>query len=85
MANPQSPGQIPAAQTAAPPVDEMAEALQQGIELGKVWAQEASLKLKVWAEENPGQFVLAGVAAGFVLGKLLFAGPRRRTLLDEDD
>jgi hypothetical protein len=34
-----------------------------------------------WAEEHPGQMILAGVVAGFVLGKLLFQ-PRRIVVSD---
>ncbi|HEX4382321.1 MAG TPA: hypothetical protein VH083_05215 [Myxococcales bacterium] len=58
-------------------LDETVEMFQQGMELGKVWAKKASDGLTVWAEKNPEQVVLAGLAVGFVLGKLLFGGKRR--------
>jgi hypothetical protein len=58
-------------------LDETAEMFQQGMELGKVWAKKASDGLTVWAAKNPEQVVLAGLATGFVLGKLLFGGKRR--------
>ena len=56
------------------------EAFQEGIALGRQAAQLAARKLAAWAEENPGQLVLAGLLAGFVLGKFLF---RRRVTLAE--
>jgi hypothetical protein len=51
------------------------EAFQEGVALGRQAAQLAVRKLAAWAEENPGQLVLAGLAVGFVLGRFLF---RRR-------
>ena len=54
------------------------EAFQEGIALGRQAAQLAMRKLAAWAEENPGQLLLAGVAAGFMLGRVLF---RRRFAL----
>lgn len=82
--NPQIPGQAPQAQdgaaaTAQPSAE---EAFQQGIELGKEYVQQATVKLAAWAEENPGQMLLVGLAAGFVLGKLFFS-PRREVLFDD--
>ena len=54
------------------------EAFQEGIELGKQYASVAARRVAAWAEENPGQVIVAGVVAGFILGKLLFRTPRRR-------
>jgi len=54
------------------------EAFQRGMEIGSEYAQLAVRRVAAWAGENPGQMLLAGVAAGFILGKLLFARPRRR-------
>lgn len=51
------------------------EAFKEGVALGRQAAQLAVRKLAAWAEENPGQLVLVGLAAGFVLGRFLF---RRR-------
>ena len=53
------------------------EAFQEGLELGKEYAGVAARRVAAWAEENPGQVSVAGVVAGFSLGKLLFRAPRR--------
>lgn len=79
MAESRTGTQLPLPEGVSP--DQVAQAFEQGIELGKVWMQDASVKLKAWAEENPGQFVIAGVVAGFVLGKILFPS-RRRSVID---
>lgn len=54
-----------------------APTFEEGLALGREWAQNAALRVRAWAEANPGQFLLAGVAAGFLVGKLFF-GPTRR-------
>jgi hypothetical protein len=59
-------------------IEETVEMFQQGMELGKVWSKKAAQGLTVWAEKNPEQVVLAGLAVGFVLGKLFFGSSRRR-------
>ncbi len=51
-------------------------AFGRGVALGRDYADLASRRLAAWAEENPGQLLLAGLAAGFVLGKPLFRRPR---------
>ena len=53
------------------------EAFQEGIELGKQYAQVAARKLAAYAEENPGTMLLIGLASGFLVGKMLFRPPRR--------
>ncbi len=58
-------------------------AFQQGIELGREWAQQAAVKVAAWAEENPGQMMLAGLGLGFVLGKLFFAPSREAFDIDD--
>ena len=58
-------------------------ALQRGLELGLQYADTAMRRIGAWAEENPGQLLIAGLAAGILLGKLLF--PRRRTVIEELD
>ena len=58
-------------------VQEELEAFQQGLELGKQYADVAARRVAAWAEENPGQMLLAGLAAGFIVGKIFFR-PRRR-------
>jgi hypothetical protein len=66
-------------------VDEELEAFQHGIELGRQYAEVAVRRVAAWAEENPGRFVLAGLAAGFVFGKLVFRQRRpRRPMIDPD-
>jgi hypothetical protein len=51
------------------------EAFRRGMSRGRGLAEGIRRRLGAWAEEHPGQVVLAGLAAGFVLGKL-FLGPR---------
>ena len=53
---------------------------RQGLDAGRDFAQLAVRRAAAWAEENPGQFLLVGLATGFVLGQLLFY--RRRTASD---
>jgi len=60
----------------ASPAGDGAHAFQRGVQLGREVAGTAVRKIGAWAEEHPGQMVLAGLALGFVLGKLL-AGRRR--------
>jgi len=64
-------------------IQEELEAFQQGIELGRQYADVALRRAAAWAEENPGQMIVAGIAAGFILGKLLFR-PRRIRIPDLD-
>jgi len=64
-------------------IEEELEAFQQGIEIGREYADVARRRVAAWAEEHPGQLILAGLAGGFILGKLLFR--RRRTKVDLAD
>jgi hypothetical protein len=59
------------------------ETFQRGVELGRAWADKAARRVAAWAEENPGQVVLAGIISGFVVGMLLFH--RRRVPVDLPD
>jgi hypothetical protein len=59
-----------------PSRDEADQMFEQGLAMGREWAQTALDRTRRWAQENPGQFLLVGIAAGFVVGKLLF-GSRR--------
>ncbi len=59
-------------------------AFQQGVEIGREWVQQAAVKVAAWAEENPGQMVLAGLGLGFVVGKLFFTRSSREPLDDFD-
>ncbi|HEY5677603.1 MAG TPA: hypothetical protein VIR81_12480 [Myxococcales bacterium] len=58
-----------------------AAAFEQGLELGRKYAEHALRRVAAWAEEHPGQLVLAGLMAGFILGKALY--PRRRLDLQD--
>jgi len=58
-------------------------AFQRGLELGREYADAAIRRIGAWAEENPGQLLIAGLAAGMLVGKLLF--PRRRRVIEELD
>jgi len=73
MAQPMSTTQFP-----LPGLD--VETFQKGVEKGRELALLAQRRVAAWAEENPGQVILAGLALGFVLGKLLFR--KRATVLD---
>ncbi len=65
-------------------VDEELAAFRNGIELGQKYADLARRKVAAWAEEHPGQLLLAGLAAGFVIGKILLR-PARVRLEDLED
>ena len=79
MAEVRSSSQLPVGETIKGAVDEELRAFQQGIELGRRYAEVAMRRVAAWAEENPGGLVLAGIAAGFVFGKVAF---RKRRSLD---
>jgi hypothetical protein len=57
---------------------------RQGLESGRQVAELAARRIAAWAEENPGQLLLAGLAAGFVLGKVLFRGRRTASEIVEE-
>jgi hypothetical protein len=66
--------EAPAQQPPPPPnpLEETARKFEEGVELGRVLAEQAVRGLKQWVQKNPEQVLIAGVLAGFVLGKLLF-------------
>jgi hypothetical protein len=68
ITNPQEPG----SETAA---------FEQGLELGRRYAEQTVRRVAAWAEEHPGQLLLAGLMAGFALGKLLL--PKKRLELED--
>ena len=76
MAETRSKTQLPMSEISTPSAEEAARAFQRGIELGRDYAETTLRRVAAWAEENPGQLLIAGVAVGFVLGKLLFHRPR---------
>ena len=79
MAEARSNTQLPIGGVAAKSViEEEIEAFQQGIEIGRKYADVGRRKVAAWAEEHPGQLILAGIAGGFILGKLLFGRRRNR-------
>lgn len=84
MAEARSNTQFPLGQVARTALNAELQAFEEGIELGRKYADLAARKVAAWAEENPGQMLLAGIAAGFVLGKLLFRPRRRVPDLDVD-
>jgi ElaB/YqjD/DUF883 family membrane-anchored ribosome-binding protein len=73
MAQTTSKTQLPIGMDVASGVDEAGQMFEQGLALGREWAQTALDRSRRWAQENPGQFLIVGLAAGFVLGKLLFS------------
>ena len=56
------------------------ESFEHGVEVGREVTQRAARRISAWAEKNPGQFLLVGLAAGFILSKLLLHKPRRMEL-----
>jgi len=83
MGEMQGKAQLPMAEItgSALPADETA-AFQQGLELGRRYAEQTVRRVAAWAEEHPGQLLVAGLMAGFVVGKLLF--PTRRLEVQDD-
>ena len=76
MAEMQGKAQLPMAEITSPPeTGAEAAAFEQGLELGRRYVERTARRVAAWAEEHPGRLVVAGLVAGFVLGKLLF--PRR--------
>ena len=63
MAEARSNTQLPIGGVAAKSViEEEIEAFQQGIEIGRKYADVGRRKVAAWAEEHPGQLILAGLA-----------------------
>src|SRR5437868_6797711 len=60
MAQPMSTTQFP-----LPGMD--VETFQKGVEKGRELAILAQRRVAAWAEENPGQVILAGLALGYVM------------------
>jgi len=63
-------------------IDEEIEAFQQGIEIGRRYADLARRRVAAWAEEHPGYLILAALAGGFIAGKLLFRSRRTIELVE---
>jgi hypothetical protein len=84
MGEMQGKAQLPMPEITSPqqPAGETA-AFEQGLELGRRYAEQTVRRIAAWAEEHPGQVLLAGLMGGFVLGKLLF--PRRSLELQDLD
>jgi hypothetical protein len=82
MAEARSNTQLPLGGTTKSVMEEELEAFQQGIEIGRKYADVARRRVAAWAEEHPGQLALAGLAAGFFLGKLVFHRRHRINLAD---
>jgi len=75
MAETRSKVQLAMPGVADPPSADEA-AFQRGIQAGREAAETAMRRIAAWSEEHPGQMVLAGLALGFVLGKLMLRRPR---------
>ena len=82
MGETQSKTQLPLQEIAAGETPDEA-AFQRGLEMGRELAETAVRRIGAWAEEHPGQLLLAGLASGILLGKVLF--PRRRAVIEELD
>jgi len=77
MGEMQGKAQLPMAEiTGSTETADETAAFEQGLELGRRYAEQTVRRVAAWAEEHPGQLVLAGLMAGFVLGKLLFTTRR---------
>lgn len=83
MAQTHSKTQLPVPGFSGSSAGEEAHAFQRGLEVGREYAGTAMRRIAAWTEEHPGQALLAGLAAGFILGKLLL--PRRRRFSEELD
>jgi hypothetical protein len=81
MAETRGKTQLPMPEITAPHGQWDVEAFERGLQAGRELAETAVRRVGAWAEEHPGQVVLAGLALGFVLGKLLLG--RRRPLSEE--
>ena len=81
MAETRGKTQLPIPEITAPRTGDDVEVFERGLRAGRELAETAVRKIGAWAEEHPGQVVLAGVALGFVLGKLLLG--RRKTVIEE--
>jgi hypothetical protein len=81
MAETRGKTQLPIPEITTPRIGDDVEVFERGLRAGRELAETAVRRIGAWAEENPGQVVLAGLALGFVLGKLLLG--RRRTLSEE--
>jgi hypothetical protein len=75
VAETRSKTQLPSSAITPPPAGEASQALRRGLQVGRDYAETATRRIGAWAEENPGQVLLAGLALGFLLGKLLSRRP----------
>ena len=75
MAETHSKAQLPTAGVTPPPPSAASQALRRGLTVGRDYAETAARRIGAWAEENPGQVLLAGLALGFVLGKIVARRP----------
>lgn len=83
MGETQSKTQLPIPEIAGANRPPEEAAFQRGLTLGRELAETAVRRVGAWAEEHPGQLLLAGLASGILLGKLML--PRRRTVIEELD
>jgi hypothetical protein len=81
MAEMRGKTQLPMPEITPPRTENDVQVFERGLRAGRELAETAVRRIGAWAEEHPGQVVLAGVALGFLLGKLLLG--RRRTVSEE--
>lgn len=76
--------QVPAAELRAKAPRRAADALERGVVAGREWTRRATQRTLDWVEGHPGQALLIALAAGFVIGQILFrtARPEREEALD---
>jgi ElaB/YqjD/DUF883 family membrane-anchored ribosome-binding protein len=68
--------QVPAAELRAKAPRRGAEALERGVAAGREWTRRATQRTLDWIEGHPGEALLIAVAAGFVIGQILFRTAR---------
>jgi hypothetical protein len=81
MGEMQGKAQLPMPEITSPVESGGEAAFEQGLELGRRYAEQTLRNVAAWAEEHPGQLLLAGLVSGFVLGKIIVA--RRRIALED--
>ena len=76
--------QMPAAELRVSASRRGTEALERGVAAGREWTRRATQQTLNWVEGHPGQALLIALAAGFVIGQILFrtARPEREEALE---
>ena len=76
--------QVPARELRARAPRRSAEALERGVAAGREWTRRATQLTLDWIEGHPGRALLIALAAGFVIGQIVFrtARPEREEALE---